>query len=115
MVTPPAQVQPRSNSSPAGSRPSRRHFRDGLAGAPEGPIGPAGRMSMAEARVESRIEAGVAHVELARPDRLNAMDGDMFAAIGDALRALGRDPDVRAILLSGRGRHFSAGLDLEYA
>ena len=70
---------------------------------------------MSEARVETRIEAGVAHVELARPDRMNAMDGDMFAAIGDAFRAVGRDPAVRAILLSGRGRHFTAGLDLAYA
>ena len=39
----------------------------------------------------------------------------MFAAIGDTFRALGRDPAVRAILLSGRGKHFTAGLDLDYA
>ena len=70
---------------------------------------------MAAERVEVRIEAGVAHVELARPDKLNAMDRDMFAAIGETFRALGRDPAVRAILLSGRGKHFTAGLDLEYA
>jgi enoyl-CoA hydratase/carnithine racemase len=70
---------------------------------------------MSAGRVEVRVEAGVAHVELARPDKLNAMDGDMFAAIGETFRALGRDPAVRAILLSGRGRHFTAGLDLEYA
>src|SRR5829696_5891130 len=66
-------------------------------------------------RIQLRVEDGVARVELARPDKLNAMDGDMFAAIGDAFRALGRDPAVRAILLSGRGKHFTAGLDLEYA
>jgi enoyl-CoA hydratase len=52
---------------------------------------------------------------MARPDKFNAMDRDMFAAIGDGFRALGRDPAVRAILLSGRGKHFTAGLDLEYA
>jgi enoyl-CoA hydratase/carnithine racemase len=66
-------------------------------------------------RIQLRVEEGVARVELARPDKLNAMDRDMFAAIGDTFRALGRDPAVRAILLSGRGRHFTAGLDLEYA
>jgi len=66
-------------------------------------------------RIQLRVEEGVAHVELARPDKLNAMDRDMFAAIGDAFRALGRDPAVRAILLSGQGKHFTAGLDLEYA
>lgn len=70
---------------------------------------------MSSERIAVQVEAGVAHVELARPDRLNAMDRDMFAAIGDAFRALGRDPAVRAILLSGQGKHFTAGLDLEYA
>ncbi|HET9429059.1 MAG TPA: enoyl-CoA hydratase-related protein [Allosphingosinicella sp.] len=70
---------------------------------------------MGSERILVQIEAGVAHVELARPDRLNAMDRDMFAAIGDNFRRLGRDPEVRVILLSGQGRHFSAGLDLEYA
>ena len=66
-------------------------------------------------RIQLRVEEGVAHVELARPDKLNAMDRDMFAAIGDTFRSLGRDPAVRAILLSGQGKHFTAGLDLDYA
>ena len=70
---------------------------------------------MASGRIAVRIEDGVAQVELARPDKLNAMDGDMFAAIGDTFRSLGRDPEVRAVLLSGQGRHFTAGLDLDYA
>ena len=70
---------------------------------------------MGSDRIEIGIEGGVAHVELARADKFNAMDHAMFAAIGDTFRALGRDPAVRAILLSGRGRHFTAGLDLEYA
>jgi len=66
-------------------------------------------------RISVNVDEGVARVELARSDKLNAMDGAMFAAIGDTFRALGRDPAVRAILLSGQGRHFTAGLDLEYA
>lgn len=70
---------------------------------------------MGSDRIIVTTQAGVVHVELARPDRLNAMDRDMFAAIGDTFRTLGRDPAVRAILLSGQGRHFTAGLDLEYA
>src|SRR3954451_195102 len=70
---------------------------------------------MGSERIAVEVTERVAHVELARPDKLNAMDEAMFAAIGDTFRALGRDPAVRAILLSGRGRHFSAGLDLEYA
>jgi len=60
-------------------------------------------------------DRGVAHVELAREGKFNAMDGDFFTALGDTFRALAADPKVRAILISARGRHFSAGLDLEYA
>lgn len=66
-------------------------------------------------RATVRHEGAVAIVELARPDKLNAMDRAMFAAIGDTFRALGRDSAVRCILLAGQGRHFSAGLDLEEA
>jgi enoyl-CoA hydratase/carnithine racemase len=65
--------------------------------------------------VEVRQEGAVAVVELARADKLNAMDGDMFGGIGETFRRIGRDPEVRAIVLAARGRHFTAGLDLEYA
>ena len=70
---------------------------------------------MGSERVAVRIEAGIAQVELARPDRLNAMDREMFDAIGSCFRSLASDPAVRVIVLSGQGRHFSAGLDLQYA
>lgn len=70
---------------------------------------------MAEERIAIDREGGVAHLSLARADKLNAMDGAMFDAIGEAFRSLGADPAVRCILLSGLGRHFSAGLDLGYA
>lgn len=70
---------------------------------------------MGSERIEIGRQGGVAHVELAREDRLNAMDGEMFGAIGEAFRALGANPGVRAILISGRGRHFTAGIDLHYA
>src|SRR3712207_519187 len=66
-------------------------------------------------RIAVEVAGGVAHVELARPERMNAMDREMFAAIGDTFRRLGADSEVRCILLSGRGKHFTAGLDLQYA
>ena len=54
---------------------------------------------------------GVAHVRLNRPDKMNALDPDMF----DALRATGARlqalPQLRAVVLSGEGRAFCAGLD----
>lgn len=66
-------------------------------------------------RVEVHHDGAVAIVALARADKLNAMDGAMFEAIGDTFRKVGRDPGVRAIVLTAEGRHFTAGLDLEYA
>jgi enoyl-CoA hydratase len=70
---------------------------------------------MESERIVVSREGGVAHVELDRADRFNAMDAAMFSAIGDIFRELGRDGGVRAIVLSGRGRHFTAGIDLHYA
>jgi len=70
---------------------------------------------MESQRIEVTRDGGVAHVELARADKFNAMDHAMFAGIGETFRSLGTDSSVRCILLSGRGRHFTAGLDLQYA
>jgi enoyl-CoA hydratase/carnithine racemase len=49
-----------------------------------------------------------------RPEVLNALHPDMSAAINRALDAAANDTDLRAILLSGRGRAFCAGADLKY-
>jgi enoyl-CoA hydratase/carnithine racemase len=62
-------------------------------------------------RVVVRIEAGVADVRLNRPEKMNALDPAMFAAIAEAGEAIKRDPAVRAVVLSGEGRAFCAGLD----
>ncbi|HEX8579229.1 MAG TPA: crotonase/enoyl-CoA hydratase family protein [Allosphingosinicella sp.] len=70
---------------------------------------------MESQRIEVTRDGGVAHVEMVRADKFNAMDHAMFEALGETFRALGGDPSVRCILLSGRGRHFTAGLDLQYA
>jgi enoyl-CoA hydratase/carnithine racemase len=50
-------------------------------------------------------------VRLTRPDKINALDTAMFAAIVDAGESLKSDPSVRAVVLSGEGRGFCAGLD----
>lgn len=63
-------------------------------------------------RVTCTILDGVADVRLNRPDKLNALDAAMFHALIDSGLALGDDPSVRAVVLSGEGRAFCAGLDL---
>lgn len=51
---------------------------------------------------------------LNRPDVLNALHPDMIMAINQALDAAGNDGDLRAVVLSGRGRAFCAGADMKY-
>ena len=62
-------------------------------------------------RVTVAMDGGVADVRLNRPDKLNALDTDMFVALVDAGARLASEPSVRAVVLSGEGRSFSAGLD----
>jgi enoyl-CoA hydratase/carnithine racemase len=63
--------------------------------------------------VRAEVVDGVADVRLNRPERLNALNHDMFADLLDVGLAVRRRPDVRAVVLSGSGRGFCAGLDYE--
>jgi enoyl-CoA hydratase/carnithine racemase len=63
------------------------------------------------ARVRVDHDAGVAHVRLTRPDKRNALDGAMFLAIAAAGERLKNDSSVRAVVVSGDGPSFCAGLD----
>jgi enoyl-CoA hydratase/carnithine racemase len=55
---------------------------------------------------------GVLTVTLARPERRNAIDGELAAALREAFEAAADDAAVRALILTGEGRAFSAGGDL---
>ena len=62
-------------------------------------------------RVTCTVVDGVADVRLNRPEKLNALDAGMFAALVEVGESLKADPAVRAVVLSGEGRAFCAGLD----
>jgi enoyl-CoA hydratase/carnithine racemase len=64
-----------------------------------------------EDRVTITIQNGVADVRLVRADKMNALDGAMFAALIAAGERLKAEPGLRAVVLSGEGRAFCAGLD----
>jgi len=64
-------------------------------------------------RVKVTIEHGVADVRLNRADKMNALDADMFTAIAETGARLHQDKSLRAVVLSGEGRAFCAGLDVE--
>ncbi|MEY2765864.1 MAG: hypothetical protein RL552_769, partial [Actinomycetota bacterium] len=63
------------------------------------------------ARVRIHRDGGIAHVQLTRPDKRNALDDAMFQAIAQAGEQLKHDASVRAVVLSGEGLSFCAGLD----
>jgi enoyl-CoA hydratase/carnithine racemase len=65
---------------------------------------------MAE-RVTVALTDGVAEVKLNRPEKLNALDRAMFEALVATGERLAADRSVRAVVLSGEGRAFCAGLD----
>jgi methylglutaconyl-CoA hydratase len=57
---------------------------------------------------------GVARVTLNRPDRNNAYDGGLIAALLAALDTLETTRGLRAVVIAGRGKHFQAGADLKW-
>lgn len=63
-------------------------------------------------RVSITVENHVADVRLTRPDKMNALDPAMFAGIIAAGEQLAGMKAVRAVVLSGEGRSFCAGLDM---
>ncbi len=63
-------------------------------------------------RVSVSIAGGVADVRLTRADKMNALDGAMFEALAAAGERLKTEPKLRAVVLSGEGRAFCAGLDM---
>jgi methylglutaconyl-CoA hydratase len=59
-------------------------------------------------------DRGVAQVVLNRPERNNAYDGELIQALLAALDELATTSGLRAVIVSGRGRHFQAGADLKW-
>jgi 2-(1,2-epoxy-1,2-dihydrophenyl)acetyl-CoA isomerase len=62
--------------------------------------------------VRYEVRDGVGEITLDRPERLNAFDRDMIQELGEALAAAESDREVGALLLTGAGRGFCAGMDL---
>ena len=65
-----------------------------------------------EKRVEVTISGGIADVRLVRADKMNALDAAMFEALVATSTRLAEEKGLRAVVLSGEGRAFCAGLDM---
>ncbi len=68
---------------------------------------------MADALVLRDDAAGVTTLTLNRPDKFNALNPAVFVALRDHLDAIADDDSVRCVILTGAGRAFCAGHDLE--
>ncbi len=67
----------------------------------------------AERGLRKRDIGRVRLLTLDRPDALNAFDDQLYDAVGEALREAADDPGIATVVVTGQGRAFSAGQDLE--
>ena len=63
--------------------------------------------------IKTSVSDGVGHIELNRPQLLNALSGEMLLEISEAMDAFEQDEKARVIILSGAGKGFSSGFDLK--
>lgn len=68
-------------------------------------------MALTTKTFELSVEAGVCHITLNRPDRLNSLTFAIYRELAETFEALSHETDVRVILLSGKGRGFCSGGD----
>src|SRR5258706_14352708 len=69
-------------------------------------------LAIATKSFECAIDGGLAHIVLNQPDRGNPIDGDFCREFSLCMAELSERDDVRALLISARGRLFSVGDDL---
>ena len=68
---------------------------------------------MTEQTVLTHFDEGVATVTLNRPERRNAMAGDMLDRLYEALKTIARDRDIAVVILRGAGADFCPGADIK--
>ena len=62
--------------------------------------------------VRTEDRDAVRHLVLNRPEKRNALNGEVIAELGAAIEAAAADPEVRVVVLRGEGAMFSSGMDL---
>ena len=64
-------------------------------------------------KIEYAVRGHIAHIQLNRPDKLNAIDREMLDALAEAVERVDQSADLRVVLLGARGdRAFSVGADI---
>src|SRR5262249_62012232 len=75
-------------------------------------MNPVPTAAAAEAVLLESVQDGVALLVMNRPDKLNALNNELAAALNLAFERIGRDLSIRSVVLTGAGRAFCAGGDL---
>lgn len=65
--------------------------------------------------LDYRVDDGIARVTLNRPAELNTMNKDFWPEMVEVFRAIDADMEVRCVIIASTGKHFTAGLDLNWA
>lgn len=68
---------------------------------------------MTEARIRFSSSDGIAKLVLSRPEKLNALDAEMVAELSSRCVEIERRAEIRAVILSGEGKAFCAGGDID--
>ncbi|MCR9088854.1 MAG: enoyl-CoA hydratase/isomerase family protein [Rhodobacteraceae bacterium] len=68
---------------------------------------------MSGPHISLAVEGGIAQLRLNRPEKLNALDADMVAELALRCVEIERDPQIRVVILSGEGKAFCAGGDID--
>jgi 2-(1,2-epoxy-1,2-dihydrophenyl)acetyl-CoA isomerase len=97
------------------SRPSRIAVAAKLLVRPSNPRMIAHMRRYMDDVIRTELHVGWRMIALNRPDRLNAFTEPMHLALAGAIEAAEADPDCRALMLTGSGRAFCAGQDLDEA
>ena len=64
-------------------------------------------------QVEVTAKGHILHLHLTRPEKYNALSLEMYHELGQALKRLDDDPELRVAVLSAEGRNFTAGVELD--
>ncbi|MDQ7776189.1 MAG: enoyl-CoA hydratase/isomerase family protein [Paracoccus aminovorans] len=65
--------------------------------------------------IAREFAGGIGRITIARPDKANSLTAEMLQALTEGFEALAAEPGLRAVILTGAGKVFSAGADLEPA
>jgi len=61
---------------------------------------------------EVEVDGGVAHLAMNRPEKANGMSPDFWDDLPRLTKELEQDMTIRAMVISGKGKHFTGGMDL---